>query len=63
MNYDYSDDGATKVTLNFDGGNEYLVWGADGLESGGKAESITFDLEPGDAKFVVLEEGSVVKAE
>lgn len=61
VNYNSAEDGDTQVTLNFDGGNEYLVWGADGLESGGKATSVTFDLRPGDAKFVTLEEGSVVK--
>lgn len=61
VNHDYAEDGDTTVTLNFDSGNEYLVWGKKGLESGGKNTSVTFDLTPGDAKFVVLEAGSVIK--
>ena len=52
LNYDLYNDNV--VTLTFRRNTPYTVWGPDGIEAMGVARSITFTIEPSDARFVEL---------
>ena len=42
------------VVLNFDASYTYRVWGAGGLEQMGSNQSVTFELRPGEGRFVEI---------
>lgn len=52
LNFAYGLDGT--VTLDFGGGAAFTLWGADGIEQMGEQKQITFDLLPGEGKFIEM---------
>ena len=52
MNFVHGLDGS--VTLDFGEGAEFTLWGADGIEQMGDQKTVTFDLLPGEGKFIEM---------
>ncbi len=52
LNFDYKY--ANTVTLQFSAVSAYTLWGADGIEQMGGQRKISFDLLPGEGKFVEM---------
>ena len=52
MNFVYGLHGT--VTLDFGGGAEFTLWGSNGIEQMGDQKQVTFDLLPGEGKFIEM---------
>ncbi|MBQ7321177.1 MAG: beta-galactosidase [Clostridia bacterium] len=52
MNFVYGLDG--NVTLDFGDGAEFTLWGSEGIEQMGDQKTVTFDLLPGEGKFLEM---------
>ena len=52
LNFVYGLDG--RVTLDFGEGAAFTLWGADGAEQMGDQKTVTFDLLPGEGKFIEM---------
>lgn len=52
LNFDR--DNQSSVTLKFDTKTPYTVWGPNGIEAMGEGDSVSFDIDPCDARFVEL---------
>lgn len=52
LNFVYGLEG--HVTLNFGDGAEFTLWGSNGIEQMGDQKTVTFDLLPGEGKFIEM---------
>ena len=52
MNFIYGLDG--HVTLDFGDGAEFTLWGSQGIEQMGDQKTVSFDLLPGEGKFIEM---------
>ena len=52
LNFD--PDNQSSVTLEFEAKTPYTVWGPNGIEAMGEGNSVSFNIDPCDARFVEL---------